>query len=177
MHVAGWGCAPVTSRMRSSWFMVEVPGKSGLPPSSSPKMHPAATTNTHPQPHACTRVLALTSTHTEEGAALRAGAGQQSYGEAHYTCTPPFPPNIYTAEPGTGQGAGWHARAGEQRSAPADHVSTPYVYLVEPSRISGARYLRHARPPLKRIPHLCSMAARLRLPSQPENVSSLYTLT
>jgi hypothetical protein len=33
--------APVTSMMRSSWFMVEVPGKMGLPPSSSPRMHPA----------------------------------------------------------------------------------------------------------------------------------------
>ena len=34
--------APVSSRMRSSWFMVDVPGNSGLPPSSSPRMHPAA---------------------------------------------------------------------------------------------------------------------------------------
>jgi len=30
------------------------------------------------------------------------------------------------------------------RGAPADHMSTPYVYRVEPSRISGARYLRRA---------------------------------
>ena len=33
---------PVTSRMRSSWFMVLVPGKIGFPPSSSPRMQPAA---------------------------------------------------------------------------------------------------------------------------------------
>lgn len=26
------------------------------------------------------------------------------------------------------------------RMQPLDHMSTPYVYLVEPSRISGARY-------------------------------------
>lgn len=32
---------PVTSRMRSSWFMVEVPGKMGLPLISSPRMQPA----------------------------------------------------------------------------------------------------------------------------------------
>ena len=32
---------PVTSRMRSSWFMVEVPGKMGLPLMSSPRMQPA----------------------------------------------------------------------------------------------------------------------------------------
>ena len=32
---------PVTCTMRSSWFMVEVPGNIGLPPSSSPSMHPA----------------------------------------------------------------------------------------------------------------------------------------
>ena len=30
-------------------------------------------------------------------------------------------------------------------SAPADQVSTPYVYFVEPSKISGARYLRMPR--------------------------------
>ena len=33
---------PVTSRMRSSWFMVEVPGKMGLPLINSPRMQPAA---------------------------------------------------------------------------------------------------------------------------------------
>ena len=59
----GW---PVTSRMRSIWFIVEVPGNMGRPPSSSPRMHPA------------------------------------------------------------------------------DHMSTPNVYLVLPSKISGARYHRVA---------------------------------
>lgn len=28
--------------IRSSWFMVDVPGKMGFPPSSSPRMHPAS---------------------------------------------------------------------------------------------------------------------------------------
>eukprot|EP00451_Oxyrrhis_marina_P053789 CAMPEP_0204500544 /NCGR_PEP_ID=MMETSP0471-20130131/97403_1 /ASSEMBLY_ACC=CAM_ASM_000602 /TAXON_ID=2969 /ORGANISM="Oxyrrhis marina" /LENGTH=76 /DNA_ID=CAMNT_0051505169 /DNA_START=458 /DNA_END=688 /DNA_ORIENTATION=- len=32
---------PVTSRIMSSWFMVEDPGKTGLPTIISPKMHPA----------------------------------------------------------------------------------------------------------------------------------------
>lgn len=31
---------PVTSMMRSSWFMVDVPGNMGLPPSSSPRIQP-----------------------------------------------------------------------------------------------------------------------------------------
>lgn len=34
-----WG-APVTSRMRSSWFIVELPGKMGFPVNSSPSMQP-----------------------------------------------------------------------------------------------------------------------------------------
>lgn len=38
---------PVTSMMRSSWFMVEVPGKMGFPPSSSPRMHPSKTRAGH----------------------------------------------------------------------------------------------------------------------------------
>jgi hypothetical protein len=32
---------PVTSMILSSWFMVEVPGKMGLPKSNSPNMQPA----------------------------------------------------------------------------------------------------------------------------------------
>mmetsp|Transcript_9671 Transcript_9671/g.15147 ORF Transcript_9671/g.15147 Transcript_9671/m.15147 type:complete len:211 (+) Transcript_9671:262-894(+) len=57
---------PVTSIILSSWFMVEVPGKMGFPPSISPRMQPM------------------------------------------------------------------------------DQMSTPFVYLVEPNRISGARYQRVA---------------------------------
>jgi hypothetical protein len=42
MASMSWGEGrPVTSRMRSSWFMVEVPGKTGLPLMSSPRMQPA----------------------------------------------------------------------------------------------------------------------------------------
>jgi hypothetical protein len=37
----GHGRAPVSSMMRSSWFMVLLPGKMGLPFSSSPRMQPA----------------------------------------------------------------------------------------------------------------------------------------
>lgn len=33
--------APVTSRILSSWFMVDDPGKMGFPVSSSPRMQPA----------------------------------------------------------------------------------------------------------------------------------------
>jgi hypothetical protein len=34
-------------------------------------------------------------------------------------------------------------RSSSPKMHPADHMSTPYVYLVLPSIISGARYLRH----------------------------------
>jgi hypothetical protein len=33
---------PVASRTRSSWFIVELPGKHGFPSSISPRMHPTA---------------------------------------------------------------------------------------------------------------------------------------
>lgn len=35
------GAPPVTSMTLTSWFMVDVPGNMGFPPSSSPSMHPA----------------------------------------------------------------------------------------------------------------------------------------
>lgn len=40
-HAAPAQPSPVSSMMRSSWFMVLLPGKMGLPFSSSPKMQPA----------------------------------------------------------------------------------------------------------------------------------------
>jgi hypothetical protein len=41
MDSMSWGEGlPVTSSTRSSWFMVEVPGKMGLPLISSPRMQP-----------------------------------------------------------------------------------------------------------------------------------------
>lgn len=47
---------PVSSMMRSSWFMVEEPGKMGLPVSSSPRMQPAAQA-AQQQGEACTSSL------------------------------------------------------------------------------------------------------------------------
>ena len=50
---------PVTSRMRSSWFMVEVPGKMGLPLISSPRMQPAGGERRMAAAQGCCRVSAL----------------------------------------------------------------------------------------------------------------------
>jgi len=95
--------APVTSRMRSSWFMVDVPGNSGLPPSSSPRMHPArAPAPALARRRVCRRLSAVAHACTCGAAGRqcalapqRAGCGAGWAGGAHRQTT--CPRRMYTA--------------------------------------------------------------------------------
>jgi hypothetical protein len=94
--------APVTSRMRSSWFMVDVPGNSGLPPSSSPRMHPARAPalasarrricrRLSAVAHACTCGAAgrqCASRRSAQGAAPAGRAGRTGRPHVHAVCIP-----------------------------------------------------------------------------------------
>lgn len=72
---------PVTSRMRSSWFMVDVPGKMGLPLISSPRMQPAGGTRRN--------------TVAEPAVLLVQGEGSTAR-----PCAQPHPPHHHLAHPG-----------------------------------------------------------------------------